>query len=141
MINGLQIATILYQKLAASPVKDELTGGIYKMARPVNSDKEDVVINVLALTSNQLQQAVANVNIHVPNLKLSTGTNQDGSQPDTARMEVLTGMVEAVLKEVRGQGYHFGVEQPGIMIREKSPNGFSQEYYMNIRIRFFNINF
>ena len=38
------IATLLYRRLAGLDVVREITGGLYKDARPVNSDKEDIVI-------------------------------------------------------------------------------------------------
>ena len=44
-----------------------LNGGVYRMQRPLNSTKEDVVVNTITLSQDSSPQlGASNVNIHVP---------------------------------------------------------------------------
>lgn len=132
-MNGLQITSIIYRLLAGSEVKAAISGDIYKNVRPKNSGLEDVVVNTLTASFDQLQSGTANVNIHVPSLSVEIDGRQD-EQPDTARMEVLAGMAEVALRDVWEEDWHIEVSQPGLLIED---NG---TYYVNIRIKYYSIN-
>lgn len=56
--------------IAASELASEVSGGVYKEQRPLNSDKEDIVIAVIARTAGaQMQEATANINVYVPDIR------------------------------------------------------------------------
>ena len=44
--SNFSVASHLYRRLAGLDVMREITGGVYKDARPANSDREDVVVSV-----------------------------------------------------------------------------------------------
>jgi len=91
----------IWKLVNASALKTALTGGIYKLQRPVNSAKEDVVINALPLTIDVPQRCDVNVNIYVPNLKLTN----DSTQPNFKRMDTLAALALALLESGSGTGY------------------------------------
>jgi hypothetical protein len=134
--NTFDIVDILVSVLLSDDtLKGELTGTVYRHGeRPVNSDKEDVIVGCLPVTNEQLQRSVANVNIHVPNLnmKINGITN---SQPDLARLEELTDMVAALVDEKYFSDYWFFVQQQNLFQEDG-------EAYSNIRVEFYleNIN-
>lgn len=100
--------TILYKDLTNSPLKNAISGGIYKYERPDNSKLEDVVINSIAITNDDIQLGVANVNIHIPALE----TNIDGKpqrKPNVKRMAALTVIAIQVLKERYAKDYNYWI--------------------------------
>lgn len=130
MRTTLDIVDILYQALNVPIVKSVITGGVYKGKRPLNSAKEDIVIGSLPVNAEQVQEAVANVNIHVPNLKLTIGGVQDNGQPDFAKIKSVTALVTELLKEKVGSDYWFYVQQQTLFAEDEI-----NEHYSNIRIR------
>ena len=56
----------------ASTMKEQITGDVYTDKRPTNSAKEDIFIHVLATSPAQIQTALINVRIYVPNLQRQT---------------------------------------------------------------------
>lgn len=70
MKTSTEIIDLIYQYLEASPLKAELSGGIYPLQRPENSGKEDLVIGTLTLGEGPVQIGVFNLNLHVPNIKV-----------------------------------------------------------------------
>lgn len=127
---------IIWQKLHASSIA--VSGGIYKLSRPLNSAKEDIVVNSITLNADQLQEGVLNVNIHVPNLTLEIGGVTDNSQPNFSRLKALTDTVVGILIDQWADdgSYNFSVQQPGNPIAEPDIN----QHYSNIRIEFFSVN-
>ena len=108
-----------------------ITGGVYKQPRPTSEDKEDIVIGSLPITFEQLQKGILNVNVHVPNLLL--GINMQDSQPDYARISVLTGLVIKLL-----DNHYFGdswlaVQQQQTFVEDSSS-------YSNIRVEIYSEN-
>jgi len=135
MRTTLDLVDILWQFLASSDLKDQLSGGIYKYVRPVNSAVEDVVISSLPIVNLDLQQAVCNVNVFVPNKTQLLNGVQDISQPDSARLKMLTDMAVGILSEHYGDDYSFEVQQQVTL-----PDEVSGGWFSNIRINFFSIN-
>lgn len=137
MITTLDIVDILWTKINASALKTALGsgGGVYKHQRPLNSAKEDVVINSLPVNNAQLQQAIANVNVYVPDKTI----NQNGAQskvPDHVRLDALAAIAVQVLKEeYSADAYHYELQQQSLI-----PDEASNSHFINIRIEFFNIN-
>jgi hypothetical protein len=138
MKSTLNLINVLYQVLAGSSLKGAITGKIYKMRRPVNSDKEDVVINSLALTSDQLQRAVLNVNIFVKDIEFDeidpdTGERVTSQYPDLERLEYLASLVLPILEEGISGDYVWSVQQQATFQDEEAAN----QHYLNIRVDFF----
>lgn len=106
-----------------------LTGNIYMTNRPVNSDKEDIVIRTLAMNADTMQEGVINVNIHVPNLQLV----QDNTQPDRLRLDAIGNECMAVLDDHWGDAFNFTLDAPGRI------EGNGKDWFMNIRVRYYSI--
>ncbi len=127
MITTLDISVILFKRLNESLVlKSSLSGGIFRDARPANSPKEDVVVNVVTSDTGSAQRGVANVNIHVPSIV--TGT---GMQPNHLRIKALTDIVTPLLKDVYNASNNYWIDQMSLI---KEPN--ADQWFFNYRIRF-----
>jgi hypothetical protein len=124
---------IIWNALVNAGVKSLVSGGVYKSIRPINSTKEDFVVNSLPLFMGQLQNTVVNVNIHVPNLTIVANGAQDGSQPDLERLKVLTNLAVGILDNKWGNGYNYSVQQQNV-IQDYG------NYFSNIRIQFVWVN-
>lgn len=93
------IDTILYKILNASDLKSTITGQIYKEGyRPTNSGKEDVSIKTLAVSQEQPQIAISNINCHVPDLKQAIGSATE-YVPNTAKMKAVGDKIRQVINE------------------------------------------
>lgn len=136
MRSTLKAVDILYQILKlTSSITSAISGKVYKDRRPDNSDKEDIVVNSLPINFEQVQQAVLNVNIHVPNLKLNINGVQDNSQPDRVRLDTITDLVMTAVKDHVGSDYWFFIQQQNVF-----PSENFMEHYSNIRIDFYSEN-
>ncbi|HEY4207982.1 MAG TPA: hypothetical protein VGM31_14260 [Puia sp.] len=135
MRTTLDIVDILWSRLSESNLKDAITGGIYKHIGPVNSTKEDIVINSLPIVNLDLQTAVANVNIFVPNPTQNLNGVQDNSQPNGARLKELGAVAMEILAAQYGADYSFDVQQSVTL-----PDEASGSWYINIRVNFYSIN-
>lgn len=136
MRTTLNIVDILYTVLHGdNALKTAISGKIYKNERPVDSKVEDIVINSLPVTGDQLQAAIGNVNIHIPNLKLNINNVQDNSQPDLGRLGMITDLVVSDVEDYTGPDYWFFIQQQTVF-----PSDVVGEYYSNIRVNFFSEN-
>src|SRR5688572_11465347 len=99
MRTTFDIVDIIYPVLKTNAaLTAALTGSVYKTdGRPINSDKEDIVIGSLPINNEQLQQAVMNINIHVPNLDLLLNGVQDKTKPNLKRLKELTALVIGII--------------------------------------------
>lgn len=135
MISTLEIIDKLYLVLNVTEIKSAITGTVCKSMRPINSKKIDIVIGCLPTNNLKLQTAIANVNIHVPNLNFKNNGAQDNTQPDTAKLRSLTALVISKLDDQTMEDYWFDVEQQTIF-----PENNINEHYSNIRVKFYSIN-
>lgn len=139
MITTLDELTIIWQKLKGyAPLATDstkITGGFYKQKRPAGSTKEDIVVNGLGINNEQLQAGIINVNIHVPNVPVNTGSLQDTTQPNLVRLKQLTDFAVVLLNDVWVGDYHYHVQQQNLFEDDDGSN-----HYSNIRLEFFNIN-
>lgn len=143
MRTTFDLEDIIYQVLIASPAlisttATKLSGGIYKSGgRPLGSVavKEDIVIGTLPVNNAQVQQAVMNINIHVPNLNLLIDNVQDKTKPDHVRLKVLTDLVIGLVDNKTISNYWFDVQQQHVF-EEPGAN----EHYSNIRLNFYSEN-
>lgn len=135
MFSTLEIIDRLYLALNVDEVKAAISGGVYKSTRPINSKKIDVVIGCLPTNNLQLQTAVANVNIHVPNLVLSANGITDNSQPDFANLRSISTLLISLLRDQWRDDHWFDAQQQSIFAETDI-----HEHYSNIRVNFFTIN-
>ena len=132
MRDTFDIETILFKALNVPAITNVISGKVYKNSRPLNSGKVDVVVGSLPINAEQIQRTVANVNVHVPNLKLSISGVQDGTQPDTVTLKTVTSLVIEALTDKAFADYYFDVQQQ-VLFKDET----TDEHYSNIRINFF----
>ena len=85
--------------VSGSDLAGAVSGEIFKDRRPLNSDKEDIVISVLSRTADsQIQAFIVNVNIYVKDLQRGQETIEN-----TTRIRVLS-RISADLFEYRNTG-------------------------------------
>lgn len=124
------VLKILYQMLSSSPLNEAITGEVYKLQRPAGSALEDVVINTLPLSGDQIQRGTANVNVYVPDLKTMVAS-KPLSMPDTARLDLLTELAITMLEQRYAEGYSFWTTGTNVIAEPESG-----QHYVNIRIEF-----
>lgn len=128
-MSGIDISIFLFELLNVPEVTNLLDGGIFRFNRPLNSGKRDIVISIPEYNAGQFNTGYIDVNVHVPNLKLSN----DQTNPDLRSMEVI---VDAVLPRLRSvEGFELDVRIPGIPIRDTHDS-----WYCNIRVGFAGID-
>jgi hypothetical protein len=135
MIDTLELVDIVYQRLKGSSLDSAISGDVYKHKRPINSVLEDVVINSLPANNFQVQSAVVNVNVFVPNLKLRINNIQDNTQPDHVRLKALCALALDRLTDYWQDDFNLDIQQQMLLEDEASA-----AHYINIRLDFFNIN-
>ena len=130
MKTTFDIDNILYGILSKSPLKNAISGGIYKEGdRPVDSMDEDMIINNITLTQDHHPQlGVSNVNIYVPDIYIETKRGRQTAQ-NRKRLCVLTEMAIRVLRFAKVYGFTLTVEEQTIL-RESE----IEQHYVNIRI-------
>lgn len=110
-------------------------GEMFLTKRPVNNRKIAIVVKTLATSGEQLQKAVVNVNIHVPNLVINVDGQPDNSQPDRDKLNQVAGAVIEILKDALLNDTITGVGDT-VMIDDPELG----EHFMNIRIEISSIN-
>jgi hypothetical protein len=127
---------ILYIDLSNSSLKNAISGSIYKLERSDNSKLEDIVINSIAITHDDAQLGVSNVNIHIPPLEVSikdvtTGLYNKQWKPNHKRMQALAAIASTILKNGNGADYNYWIESQ-TTVNNPSTN----ERFLNFRINF-----
>lgn len=133
IINGF--VKVLDVPLVRSAMK---TGGkVFPSKRPVNHKTECIVVNALPATGEQFQRCVANINIHVPNLKLNIGGESDNSHPDVERLKAISDVVLPILTEGLFENTVVTTIENTSIIEEQE----LYEHYLNIRVATRTVNF
>lgn len=129
-MQSIETDDILFAVLnGCEQLKAELSGGIYTQGeRPDDSQKEDVVVNNLALTHDLPQTGTSNVNIHVPDKKVKIN-GKEQYKTDRERIRILTGIVLSALKAANVEGLLFWVSNETIMKEDSI-----KQSYNNLRI-------
>lgn len=136
MKTTLHVLTILYGALKTSSLATTITGAIRKGERPAGSTKEDIVLSTLPIGNDPLQHCYANVHIVVPNLSVKENGLQT-SVPDFARLDTLTTMAVAVLRDIRQpQEYHISVNQVSDVTNDRQSNS----SFITVRVDFYSYN-
>lgn len=105
-----------------------LNGGIYPRERPDGSTSEDIVVSNISLNHDMPQGGTSNINIHVPDEKVSINKKQQYKY-NKERIKELTTIVLAVLKTANITGLTVSIDNETI-IKEAEIN----QHYNNIRI-------
>ena len=110
----IDIKDALWTWITASALvtdKGKISGKVYKDQRPLNSDKEDAVIAVIARDADsQIQQATANVNIYVPDKR----RGQEAID-DTARLRTLCTLCATLFEYSQFTGWICELESQEVM--------------------------
>jgi hypothetical protein len=121
---------ILYAVLTGSlELREAISGDIYVGDRPDDSQKEDVTVNTLAIPYDKIQEAISNVNIHVPNLKARI-KGKEQRKKHRERLRKLSRLVISVLEGASVPNLLFWVEGQHTMGEPEIC-----QHYVNLRIR------
>lgn len=136
MITTFIVIDTIYAKIAASALDIATNGELYKLKRPLDSTKEDIVINCLPISGEQVQLATANVNIHVPDILLDID-GKEQFMPDTVRLKTLADMADSLLKDVSAAGYYYYIASQATL---QDQNHSTPNHFINVRIEFRSYN-
>ena len=131
MKTTLDLVDVVWQLLNSSSLKGEITGGVYKLKRPLNSAKEDVVVNSLPVSNEQLQTAIVNVNVFVIDLEVGI-EGEKNTMLDIARLKQLAAMTVDILQDGIDGDYTWDVQQQTVIEDEGN-----DQHFVNIRLEFF----
>lgn len=109
MKSNIEIKDFFYALLHDSALKQAVAtngGELYRDQRPTNSGKEDIVIAVLDGLSGQIQTAVIEVNVYVPDV-----SRGDDKIEDTLRLRTLARMAIEQLENFNDGEYCFNIEK------------------------------
>jgi uncharacterized protein len=121
---------IMYGVLTGSlELRTALSGDIYVGDRPDDSQKEDITVNTLAIPYGSIQEAVSNVNIHVPDRKQRV-KGKEQFKINRERLRFLTEIAIRVIENASVPNLLFWVGDQAT-IQERGIN----QHYVNLRIR------
>jgi len=130
MISPLDAIDSIYTLLKASQLKNAVTGDLYKVQRPDDSKKEDIVINALPVTPGDINLCTVNVNVYVNDMQVSIN-GKPQQQPDFQRLKQLADLGKMSLLEYSSQVFKFDIANIGL-IREESIN----QHFLNFRLEY-----
>ncbi len=130
MIDTFDIETIIWDILDVPSLKNLISGGVYKSNdRPLNSDKEDVEVNTIALTQEPYpQEGVSNINIYVPDMEISIGGIQQ-LKANKTRLKAISEKVKELILADRKVCFKIDLEN---VVRD--PN--IGQHFVNIRLSY-----
>lgn len=130
MIQTYDTDAILFGLLKGnSAITSVITGGIYAGERPLNSEKEDIVVNTIVLSQeNEPQIGTSNINVHVPDKLVKIGQVQQKME-DRARIKILSGLVLETIRTQKVAGLSITIESQ-VTLSEVEIN----QHYSNIRV-------
>lgn len=132
MKSDILIKDDVYAFIKKSPLAAAITGKVCKQGvRPKGSDKEDIVISVIANMNGQIQDAVVNVNIYVKDDIKSDGQNQEA----TIRLRELCEIASEALEVGRGDDFRFTLESQRVIEVEAT-----KEHVINNRLNYKQVN-
>lgn len=132
MKSDILIKDDLYKFVKDGPLATAVSGKVCKQGvRPKGSDKEDIVISVIANENGQIQEATVNVNIYVADDVKSDGQNQEA----TIRLRELCKIASETLEVGSGDDYRFTLESQRVLAVEDT-----REHVINNKISYKQIN-
>lgn len=69
ILTELDILDAFYSYASSQGIQNLVNGGMFRIPRPINSKKEDIVMSVLATGKGQIQPFVVNINVYVPDIR------------------------------------------------------------------------
>jgi hypothetical protein len=121
---------ILYGVLDGSlELRNAISGDIYVGDRPDDSQKEDVTVNTPAVSYSKIQEAISNVNIHVPDLKVRVG-GKEQRKKHRERLRELSRIVVSAIESASVPNLLFWVENQATL-REREIS----QHCVNLRVR------
>ncbi|WP_455590871.1 hypothetical protein [Bacteroides sp.] len=130
MKSDIEIKDDVYKVIKDSALEKGVTGRISKTKRPVNSDKEDIVISILDNGKGQIQEVFVNVNIYV-----SDNFRDGQAEENSSRLRQLCKLAAELLEVQRGEDYRFTLDKQRVM----EVNG-KNEHFINNRLLFKQVN-
>ncbi len=124
-----QILTDMYQFVKSSVLATVVNGKVYKSKqRPCNSEKEDIVINLVSGTPAQIQTGVININIFIPDKH-----NGGAMVCDERRCREIEAVAEEWVEGIEDfDGYRLELDKMiGKMQYEDK-----RQHFVNIRLKF-----
>lgn len=106
MKSDIDIKDDVFAHIKGSDLAKTVTGKLSKTLRPAKSDKEDIVISMLANSNTDIQEAFINVNIYVADV-----LRNDQYEENTIRLRELCNLAKKLLEVGRGEGYRFTLEE------------------------------
>lgn len=115
-------------QLVTSAIGTTLTGGVYQIERPLDSNLEDIVVGTLPFDENQI--AVCNVNIFVPDKAVGIA-GKPNMVADLKRLGELTDIVVDALDQDTdlGQNYHYRITNQSLL---DVPD--TDQHFVNLRL-------
>lgn len=110
MKSDIDIKDDIYSYIEGTALSEIVTGKLSKTLRPSKSDKEDIVISILANVNTDIQQAYVNVNIYVSDL-----LRGEQYEENTIRLRELCDASKKLLEVGHGEGYRFTLEEQRVM--------------------------
>lgn len=103
MKSDVEIAKFVYHWIKGTDLERDVTGRLSDRGRPAGSDREDIVISVLANEGcGQIQRAYVNVNVHVRD---QWNAEAKAWEKDTVRVGELCGLCKSLFT-LCGNGIH-----------------------------------
>ena len=130
MISTFDIETIIYDILNVASLKNIISGDVYKSDdRPLNSDKEDIEINTIALTQEPYpQEGISNINIYVPDMEVNIeGKNQ--LKANKARLKTISDKVKELILSDRKVCFMIDLEN---LVKDSD----IKQHFVNIRLSY-----
>lgn len=132
MKSDILIKDDVHAFIKKSPLAAAVTGKVCKQGvRPKGSDKEDVVIAVIANLNGQIQEAAVNVNIYVADDIKRDGQNQEA----TIRLRQLCKIASDTLEAGSGEDFRFTLESQHVI---EVPG--TKEHVINNRLNYKQVN-
>ncbi len=134
MVSDIDVKDKIFQHLKGSALEQAVSGVLSKTTRPKDSDKEDIVISILANNCAQLQTLYVNVNIYVKDDVIT----RDGSQQyemDIPRCRELCKLAYDALESAVGDGFRFDIESQRVIAVEAI-----KSHVINNRLFYQNLN-
>ncbi|WP_312554889.1 hypothetical protein [Empedobacter brevis] len=113
---------LLFKVLNTDEVKSYINGKLYNDSRPINSLKEDIVVNTITITTVfKPQLATSNINIYVPDVE---------GVKNSKRLKEISRVIRKVFEGHQFVGKSTFISNQGII---QEQNG--KEHYVNLRIQ------
>jgi len=126
MKHSLEAVDVIW-KILFTVLTNQISGGIFKLTRPMESVLEDVVVNSLPITVDTIQKCVVNVNCYVPDINVNLG-GKSQMMANTARLKELAAIVMENLEDNAGEEHYFHLQNQHILKADES------QHYINLRI-------